>query len=543
MPRPPSTSCIRRGGSAVAQYVMIGGGHASASAARALRRQGFDGSIVIVGEEARPPYQRPPLSKEYLQGASEEDELWSVEPGWYAEADVDLRLGARVRMIDRDNLDVVLEDDGRIPADSVLIATGGRPRHLPGVEEGERILYLRTFDDSVRLRNHLGSGKHLIIVGAGFIGSEVAASARVLGTDVTVLEGLATPLERILGSEMGRISGEIHLDHGVDLRCGVTCDSIEEKNGSVVVRTADGVTIEGDAVVIGIGIQPNVEVAQASEITVGNGIRVDEFGRTSLEGVFAAGDVANHQHPLFGRRMRVEHFDNASRQGAVVAKNMLAKGLADRQRYLDPHWFWSDQYDHSLQYAGHTEEWDEIVVRGSVEDRDFIAFYIKDGLIDAAFGVDRGADVMMAKSLISARRPFDLEKLHDDEVELESLLGGSDEEPDGDRAVREMSEIGKYRHVGRSGKVGEGMVRRFEVEGVEIAVARSGGQVYAIDNYCTHLACHLSSGKVEDGGMVCLCHGSIFDLATGEPINPPATRPVKSYPAKEEDGQIYVAID
>jgi 3-phenylpropionate/trans-cinnamate dioxygenase ferredoxin reductase component len=526
----------------MAQFVMVGGGHTSASATRSLRRHGFDGSIVIVGEEARPPYQRPPLSKEYLQGEAEDDELWSVEPGWYAENDVELHLGARVESIDRENLDVVLADATRIPADSVLIATGGRPRLFPGVEQSERILYLRTFEDSLRLKEHLGAGKHLIVVGAGFIGSEVAASARILGTQVTVLEGLPNPLDRVLGSQMGEICARIHLDQGVDLRCNVTVSSIEDKDGAVLVRTGDGAVIEGDAVVIGIGIQPNVEVAQASEITVGNGIRVDEFGRTSLEGVFAAGDVANHQHPLFGRRMRVEHFDNASRHGALVARNMLAKGLADRQRYVEPHWFWSDQYDLSLQYAGHAEEWDEIVIRGSVDDRDFIAFYMKDGLIEAVFGVDRGGDVMMAKSLIAERKPFDPEALRDDDIDLESLLLGPAEDEDEEEDAPQQA-LGNFRHVGRSGKVGEGIVRRFEVEGVEIAIARSGGQVYALDNYCTHLACHLSSGKVEDGGMVCLCHGSIFDLATGEPINPPATRPVKSYPAKEEDGQIYVAID
>lgn len=497
---------------------------------------------MIVGEEPLAPYQRPPLSKEYLQGDSEEEELWSVAPDWYESNDVELRLGARARMIDRDGLDVVLEDDTRIPADSVLIATGGRPRRFPGAE-GERILYLRTLEDSTRIKAHLGSGKHLIVVGAGFIGSEVAASARTVGTDVTILEGLATPLDRVLGSEMGGICAAIHRDHGVDLRCGVTCASIEDIDGSVVVRTGDGAVIEGDAVVVGIGIEPNVEIAQASEITVGNGIRVDEFGRTSLEGVFAAGDVANHYHPLFGRRMRVEHFDNASRQGAAVARNMLATGPSDRQRYTDAHWFWSDQYDYSLQYAGHAEEWDEIVVRGSLEDRDFIAFYIKDGLIEAAFGVDRGGDVMMAKSLISERSPFDLDALRDDDVDLESLLGGSEDEADDSDEAPVRAAKGNYRHVGRSGKVPEGIVRRFEVDGVEIAIARSAGEVYALDNYCTHLACHLSSGKVEDGGMVCLCHGSIFDLATGEPINPPAARPVKTYPAREEDGQIYVAID
>jgi 3-phenylpropionate/trans-cinnamate dioxygenase ferredoxin reductase subunit len=508
-----------------------------------LRRNGFDGSIVIVGEEPQAPYQRPPLSKEFLQGAATEDELWSVAPGWYEENDVELVLGERALEIDRSNLDVVLDSGRRLNADSVLIATGGRPRQLPGVAEGERILYLRNLHDSIRIRDLIGPGKKLIVVGAGFIGSEVAASARGLGTDVVVLEGLEHPLSRVLGPEMGKVCGDIHREQGVDLRCGVICTSIVEKDGSVVVTTDDGSVFEGDAVVVGVGIQPNVEIAQASEITVGNGIRVDEFGRTSLDGVFAAGDVANHHHPLFGRRMRVEHFDNASRQGTNVGKNMLSKGPGDRERYVEPHWFWSDQYDLSLQYAGHAEEWDEIVVRGSIEDRDFIAFYVKDGLIDAAFGVDRGLEVMMSKSLIAERIPFDLDSLREDDIPLESLLEEQGETEDEDDTAPTQAAIGNYRHVGRSGKVGEGMVRRFLVDDVEIAIARSGGQVYALDNYCTHLACHLSSGKVDGGGMVCLCHGSIFDLATGEPINPPATRPVKSYPAREEDGQIYVALD
>ncbi len=524
------------------QVVIVGGGHTAASAARALRKGGYDRSVVVIGDEPHPPYQRPPLSKEFLQGKAGHDELWSGDPDWFAENDVELRTGVTAARIDGDTLAVELADGESVPADAVILATGGRVRRLPDAE-GERVFYLRTIEDSLRIQEHIGAGKHLIVVGAGFIGSEVAASARVLGTDVTMIEALEHPLERVLGHDMGAICGEIHVDEGVDLRCGVTVDSIHETSGGVVIRTGDGKAIEGDAVVVGIGIIPNVEIAQASEITVGNGIRVDEFCRTSMEGVYAAGDVANHYHPLFDRRMRVEHFDNAFRQGTAAAKNILAERVVDRVRYADPHWFWSDQYDESLQYVGHAENWDEVLVRGSIHDRDFLAFYMKDGLLDAAFGVNRGAEIMVVKTLIGARNYLDIQALIDDDIDLTDLLIEEEPEEEEDDAVAAVGADGGYHLVGRSGKVPEGIVRRFVVEGVEIAIARSEGQAYAMDNYCTHLACHLSSGKVEDGGMVCLCHGSIFDLATGEPVNPPASKPVKTYPLKEEDGQIYVAIE
>ena len=522
------------------QFVLIGSGHTSASAARTLRRLEFDGNIVIVGDEPHAPYQRPPLSKEYLQGESTLDDIWSAPPAWYSDNGVKLRMGTRAVRVNRSTLDVELEDGSRLRADAVLLATGGRPRRFPGVE-GDSVLYLRTVSDAERIRKEARPGRRIVIVGGGFIGLEVAASARSCGAEVTVLEAATTPLQRVLGETIGAVCGMIHRDNGVDLRAGVSVDSIEETSQGVVVRTGDGKAVEGDVVVVGIGIIPAVEVAKASEITVGNGIRVDEFCRTSAEGVFAAGDVANHYHPLFDRRMRVEHFDNATRQGTAAAKNMMGV----RTQFDDPHWFWSDQYQHSLQHAGHAEQWDDIVVRGSLDDRDFTAFYVVDGKIDAAFAIDRGGEVMVAKSLIARREAVNRDMLQDEGTDLADLVPPQEEErSDATPAPAAAPQArGEFLKAARSGQVAEGIVRRFVVAGVEIAIARSKGTAYAMHNLCTHLACHLASGKVEDDGLVCLCHGSIFDLATGNPINPPATKAVKTYPVLEQDGHIYVSVE
>src|SRR5690606_7234196 len=234
---------------------------------------------------------------------------------------------------------------------------------------------------------------------------------------------------------------------------------------------------------------------------------------------YAAGDVANHYHPLYDRRMRVEHFDNATRHGTAAALNMLGM----RTRHDDPHWFWSDQYDHSIQYAGNAARWDDIVVRGSVEERDFIAFYIADGAIAGAFGLNRGGDIMTVKSLLAARVSVARNLLADDDADLEELIPPQAEAaaPDAGATADEAPDDGPFVRAARSGQVPEGIVRRFVVGGTEIAIARSGGKAYALHNLCTHLACHLASGKVDRGGLTCLCHGSVFDLATGEPINPP----------------------
>jgi 3-phenylpropionate/trans-cinnamate dioxygenase ferredoxin reductase subunit len=397
-------------------FVVVGANLCGGTVVHTLRQEGFDERIVLVGEEPDLPYERPPLSKEYLRGEQALDSLFLQPSSWYEENRVELRLGTRAVAIDPVERAVELSDGDRVGYDAVLLATGGRPRRLPG-EPIERVLYLRTIGDADRIRAELAAGRHLIVVGAGFIGAEVAASARTLGLEVTCLELLDVPLERALGKEMGRLYAEIHREHGVDLRTGEGVQTIEQTDGGVVVRTTRGAAIEGDAVVVGVGIEPNVELGDSAGAKIDNGIVVDEFCRTTIEGVYAAGDVANHWHPVFGRHIRVEHFDNAIKHGSAAARNMMGRA----ESYDDPHWFWSDQYDHNLQYAGFAATWDEIVVRGSTEARNFIAFYLSDGVVLAALGLNRGKDVRRTMKLIRQKARPDPMLLRDEDVDLRTL--------------------------------------------------------------------------------------------------------------------------
>lgn len=395
----------------------VGAGQTAAVAARTLRRRGFDGQLVLIGAEPHLPYQRPPLSKEYLAGEQDRDEVFLLTEKWCADNAVDLRLGTGASRVDAAAGAVELEDGTRVEADAVLLATGSRARLLPGAE-GDRVVHLRTLDDADRLRGHLRPGRHVITVGGGFIGAEVASVARTAGARVTVLEAMDTPLEPVLGREFGEVCGRILRDNGVDLRTGETVTEVAETAGGVTVRTAAGTVLEGDVVVVGIGSVPNTEVAERSGIAVDGGVLTDEHCRTSTDRVFAAGDVTSHYHPLFGRRMRVEHFDNANKQGMAAAKNMLGRATV----YGDPHWFWSDQFDLNLQHAGHVSQWADVVVRGSVEELDFLAFALDGGVVRAAFAVERGGEMFLARELIAAGAAPDPDLLRDEDVELTELL-------------------------------------------------------------------------------------------------------------------------
>ncbi len=396
-------------------FVIVGAGLTAAAAIQGLREQGFDGKIVLIGEEPHLPYERPPLSKEYLRGEQGRDKLFVRPESWYRENDVDVRTETSVAAIDPDGPAVELEGGERVDADAILLATGGRPRRMPGAGS-DRVLYLRAIEDSDGIREAI-AGDRLVIVGAGFIGAEVAASARTKGTEVTVLEMAPVPLVRALGEEMGKLYGQIHRDRGVDLRTGEGVDSIEETGDGVVVRTSKGDEIEAGSVVVGIGIQPNVELAETAGLKVDNGVVVDRALRTSSPAVFASGDVANHDHPLFGP-LRVEHYDNALKMGTHVAGSMLGSDTP----FDDPHWFWSDQYDVNLQYGGFAKEWDDIVTRGSLEELDGTAFYLKDGVMLAALGLNRGKDVRRAMKLIKARARPERSALEDDDVDLRTLI-------------------------------------------------------------------------------------------------------------------------
>jgi 3-phenylpropionate/trans-cinnamate dioxygenase ferredoxin reductase component len=396
------------------RVVIIGAGQAAAVAARTLRRRGFDGSIDLIGAEKHPPYQRPPLSKEYLADG-DQDELYLLSESWRTKNEVTLHLGVPAEVIHPVDRAVGLSDGQMLPANAVLIATGGRARRLPRVE-GERIHYLRTLEDADRLRPQLVAGARLIVIGGGFIGSEVAATAKALGVDVTIVEALGAPLQQILGREIGDVCAAIHRSHGVTLRLGEPVESVQEDEDGVFVTTSS-CRLEGDLAVIGVGIVPNVELAVRSGVRTDNGVLVDEYCRTDVPNVFATGDVANHYHPLFGERVRVEHFDNANKHAACAAYNILGSATP----FTDPHWFWSDQYELNLQYAGHARAWDQVLIRGSVENFDFCALYLRDGLIRAVFAVGRGDEVAAAKELIANRVEVAHRLLTDDDTDLAEL--------------------------------------------------------------------------------------------------------------------------
>lgn len=310
---------------------------------------------------------------------------------------------------------------GELAADAVLIATGGRPRGLPGVT-GDRVHYLRTVDDSDRLRERLRPGARLIVIGAGFIGSEVAATARAGGAEVVIVEAMDVPMAHLLGPLAGAACAEIHRRAGVTVRLSERVESVTETGTGVVVTTSGGARIAGDAAVVGVGIEPNIEVAAESGIAVADGVIVDECCRSSMPNVYAAGDVAGHDHPLFGERIRMEHLDNASRQARAAADAMLGRGSV----FDDPHWFWSDQYERNLQYTGHAAASDRMVVRGSLAELDFTAFYLRDGVLRAAFAVDRGTEIMAAKELVAARARIDPVVLADEDTDLMELTIGQE---------------------------------------------------------------------------------------------------------------------
>lgn len=396
----------------VKSIVVVGGGQAAAVAARTVRRRGYDGRIEVIGDELDRPYQRPPLSKEYLE-TGDDDGLTLLTEQWCTDNDVHLRLGTRVTRVDTRAGAVTLADDTAVPADAVLLATGGRARRLPGTS-GDRVHTLRTRQDADRLRDRLRPGATIVVVGAGFIGSEVASTARSRGADVVVLDALDVPMSPVLGAELGTVYADLHRANGVDLRLGETVESITDHGDGVTVGTASGARIDADAVVVGIGIEPCVDVAVNSGIAVDNGICVDASGRTSIPTVFAAGDVANHHHPLHGRRIRAEHVDSATRLATAAADTMLGRDA----EFAEPHWFYSDQYGVNLQFTGDANGCDDIVVRGSLSDADFCAFYLREGTVRAAFAAERGMDVMAARELISQAATVDPAVLRDEDVDL-----------------------------------------------------------------------------------------------------------------------------
>jgi 3-phenylpropionate/trans-cinnamate dioxygenase ferredoxin reductase subunit len=367
--------------------VIVGGGFAGGNAAATLREEGFTGPVVIVGPEPGVPFGRPPLSKTYLRSA-EDLEGWYVRPaGWYAEHGVDIRR-ASVAGVDPAAHTVVLGSGEEISYQKALIATGARNRRLgiPGAEL-PGIRYLRTAAECDAIKQEAVAGQRAVVVGMGFIGCEVAASLTQLGVQVTAVFPGQAPLERVVGGQVGALIAAIHRANGVELLAGEQVAAFEGTERVEAIVTGTGHRIACDFAVAGIGVVPDVPAVAGSSIAEDNGILVDEFCRTSAADVYAAGDVANHLHPLFGR-IRVEHYNNAEKQGTAAARSML--GSTAPYDYV--HTFWSDQYEHTIEYVGHVTKWDEFVVRGSVEDGQLVGFYLVDGVVRAAIGLDRGGD-------------------------------------------------------------------------------------------------------------------------------------------------------
>lgn len=404
------------------RFVIVGAGLAGGSAAAVLREGGFDGEISLIGAEKQLPYNRPPLSKGYLRGQDRlEDQL--VNPaGYYAEHGISLRLGVRASAIDPKRKVVALDGGEEVSYDRLLVATGGRNRALttPGADL-PGIFQLRTVEDCDRIRAGAKPGRRVIVVGLGFIGSEVAASLRQMGLEVSAVEGQPVPLARVLGPEVGAVLAGIHREKGVELLLEDSVAAFEGADRVRRVRTRKGRVLECDLVVAGIGIVPNAELLAAAGAAVDNGVLVDERCQTSLPDVYAAGDVANQLHPIFGR-LRVEHWNNGDRQGRAAARAML--GGTEPYDYL--HSFWSDQYEHVIEYVGFAAAWDRLVFRGDPASRKFLAFYLKDGIVRAAVGLNRGGDpedpnseseLKAVAKLIRARAPVDPARLAADDTD------------------------------------------------------------------------------------------------------------------------------
>ena len=409
------------------RIVIAGGGLAGGNAAATLREEGFGGEVLIVSSEPEFPFGRPPLSKTYLR-SEETLDGWYVRPAsWYADHAVGLLTGTRVSAVDATTHAAALDSGAELAYDKLLLATGGQNRRLrvPGAQLAG-IHYLRTVAECEAIKAEVAPNRRAVVVGMGFIGCEVAASLTQLGVGVTAVLPGRVPLEKVLGGAVGTLVAGFHQAHGVDVLTGEQVVGFDGADRVAAVVTASGKRIACDFAVVGVGIAVDVPPVTGSPVDMSGGVLADECCRTSAPDIYAAGDVANQLHPLFGR-VRVEHYNNAEKQGAAAARSMLGSDAP----YDYVHTFWSDQYEHKLEYVGHALKWDEFIVRGSLEDGQLIGFYLADGVVQAAVGVDRGGDPeldadsdMAACARVVARRArLARGSLEDEHVDLWSLAG------------------------------------------------------------------------------------------------------------------------
>jgi 3-phenylpropionate/trans-cinnamate dioxygenase ferredoxin reductase subunit len=399
-------------------FIIVGASLAGAKAAEELRERGFDGRLVLIGAEAERPYERPPLTKDYLRGESDRGSTYVHEESFYAEREISLLTDTTVTAIDPVAATVTLPDGSELDYDRLLLATGAEPRRLrvPGADL-DGIHYLRTLADCDLLQDRLDGGGRVAVVGAGWIGSEFAASARQTGHEVTMIDPTPLPNERIFGPEIGAFYRDLHARQGVDLVLGERVESFEGDGTLRRVHTSGGREIECDLAVAGVGVVPRTDLARDAGLALENGILVDEGLQTTAPGVFAAGDVACAWHPFYGGQVRVEHWSNALTQGPAAARAMLGETV----RYEHIPYFFSDQYEVGMEYSGHAPRWDEVVFRGHQESGEFIAFWLRDGRVVAGMNVNVWDVNDQIRSLIGSRQIIDVATLADPDTPLDSL--------------------------------------------------------------------------------------------------------------------------
>lgn len=399
--------------------VIIGASHAAAEAISTLKKKGFEGQITLIGDEPYLPYQRPPLSKKYFNDEVTVEQLYIRGPATYESAGVVQKLGLRAEQIDREDKVVVLSSGEQINYDKLILATGTSPRRLP-VEgsDSKRIKYLRSKDDVDDIKNQLSPGSKLLIVGAGYIGLEVAASAVKQGMKVTVLEAMDRVLQRVTSPLVSEFYQNMHAEEGVDIRLDTALLSFEESDDLGRVVLSDGETLEFDLAIIGIGVIPNTELAEAAGLACDNGVLVDEFTRSNDDNIYAVGDCSNHHSYLYNRNLRLESVPNAMGQAKTAALSICGENIP----YDEVPWFWSDQFDVKLQTVGLCEGYDDIVVRGDPALRKFAAFYLQEGRLIAVDAINSPAEFMISKKLVAAHATPDKDKLADASIPIKYLL-------------------------------------------------------------------------------------------------------------------------
>lgn len=400
--------------------IIIGASHAAAQLISSLRQEGWEGKISLIGDEPYLPYHRPPLSKAFFVGETTEDELLIRAAGFYDKYKVDLLLGSRVTKIDRDAKKITLENGAEISYTKLALTTGARVRKIPFTGcELPGVFYMRDLNDVKQTHEFTGRGKSAVIIGGGYIGLETAASLRKIGMSVTVIEAMSRVLQRVTAPEVSAFYTRIHTEEGVDIRTEAGVDAIVGDKHVEGVRLADGNTVHADLVIIGVGVIPNIELAEAAGLTIDNGIAVDEFATTNDADIVAAGDCTNHYNPIYQRKLRLESVQNATDQAKIAAKSICGKPEA----YSALPWFWSDQYDLKLQIAGLSQGFDKVIIRGdSEQSRSFAAFYFCEGRFIAVDAINRPKEFMMSKRALTAGQNVDPLKLPDDSIDIKDAF-------------------------------------------------------------------------------------------------------------------------